>query len=192
MYMVGKDVEVFISTEDPQNAVFTGGGEGYREIPALPTGATTYTDFTGSTLKLTELTSIDVTFEKEWQENDFFGVQAKEWIELRDSVAGTIEKKLTDGTFQKAAWEKAKGYPPMNSQDTVKTGYRIYLKQTDDPEKGITIWHTLTNVTLKKATPKPDPVNASTETIEFDAKWGFVEVGTGANVLPRVSPVTRL
>ena len=189
MYMVGKDVKIYITTEDPASSVPTGAEAGRTIIPALPTGATTTTGFEDGALLISEVTSIDFTFEKEWQENDFFGRQAKEWIELRDSCAGTIEKKLTDLTFQKAAWEKPKGAIASNAQDTVKGGYRIYLKQTD----GVTdVWHTLTNNTLKKATPKPDPVNSSTETIEFDAKWGKINYGSGASSIPYVAVMDKL
>ena len=189
MYMVGKDVKIYITTEDPVKTVPLSPEDGRQTIPVLPTGATTLAEFEAGALQFSEVTSIDFTFEKEWQENDFFGRQAKEWIELREACAGTIEKKLTDLTFQKSAWDNPKGALKSAEQDTVNGGYRIYLKQTD----GVTdVWHTLTNNTLKKATPKPDPVNSSTETIEFDAKWGKINYGSGASSIPYVAVMDKL
>lgn len=195
-YFRGRDVEVFISTEDSTYGISASGVSDVDVaawtdsaslisdyiVPPLKTDADwigTETDETGSAPArgkfILDLESLDLEVDKEREDIDFLGRVVTDHITVRKKCEITVNRKMDTNEWgvlydkADAALTGSGGSQAINEaidQTTTNSGFRLFIKIS--PSTGSNeFWYSCRNLTFTKHKVTPTPAKTTVEALTF-------------------------
>ena|SRR3990170_442179 len=191
-YLLGKDVRVFISTEDPTYGISQSGSTMSAEswsatsllsdfiIPPLKTNAAwagTEADVTGSQpARAREITSIDgcdPLLDKQREDIDFLGRTLTDHIAIRTDGEVTVTKKMDSNEWSilyalADMGVTGSGLNPATQQTVTNSGFRVFIRLSSGTGSGHT-WISYRNATFAGHKVTPGSAKVTVEQLKFES-----------------------
>lgn len=143
-YFLGKDVEVFLTTEaggvaDTVSGAFVDADKANATISALSGASDIYfaldrTCATGNYQAIANMTGVDVSIGAVDEDISYFGIRSVTKAEIKKETTVTLTRKKTDGSWDvvydlgRYGCDAAGSFTALSlTEPTVNTGYRIHV-----------------------------------------------------------------
>ena len=171
-YFLGRDVNVYITTEDVDTLVTTSDSAGTAATTALGAGRTLFAGFlttNGITSgSVSDVTGVDLSIGAVDEDITYFGFRNITKAEIKKETSVSLTRKKSgnswDAVFNAGArWgADSSGLFGGDQEPTTETGYRIYVQLKDGTE-----WMAVPNACVSSHTVSFNADGAAEETMEF-------------------------
>ena len=172
-YFLGRDVNVYITTEDTDTLVSTSDSAGTVDTTAMGAGRTLFAGFlttAGITSgSVSDVTGVDLSIGAVDEDITYFGFRNITKAEIKKETSVSLTRKKSNNSWDAVfnaggRWggNTAGGLFGGDQEPTTETGYRIYVQLKDGTE-----WIAVPNVCISSHTVSFNADGASEETLEL-------------------------
>ena len=172
VYFLGRDVNVYITTEDTNTEVTTSDSAGTAGTTAMGAGRTLFAGYlttAGITSgSVSDVTGVDLSIGAVDEDITYFGFRNITKAEIKKETSVSLTRKKSNNSWDAifnggARWGgNSSGLFGGDTEPTTETGYRMYVQLKDGTE-----WIAIPNTMIASHTVSFNADGASEETLEL-------------------------